>query len=253
MSHRHDFVRDRCISVSSILIKMVRQVRDQFLVLARPKRIGLVAKPEGHGGRNPKEEQKMAEQADDLGIPMKPERRKEAATVTPTDPPKPQAELAERPAFLREPSRSNPAPALASISSRLSNLNRPGAEAAHTPPPSRTDSFIVLTDGAVEARKLIVGRGTSLSGEINSCDRLVVEGSAQGNLQHCQHMTIAENGSFDGNASINDAEIRGRFQGELTVRGRLVIRASGNVTGTITYAEIEIEAGGRISGTVKSL
>lgn len=251
MSHRHDFVRDRCISVSSILIKMVRQVRDQFVVLARPKRVVLVAKPEGHGGRNPKEEQKMADQADDLGIPMKPERRKEAATVTPTDPPKPDAELGERPAFLREPSRSNSAPALATISSRLSNLSRPGAEAAHTPPPSRprTDSFI----GAVEARKLIVGRGTSLSGEINSCDRLVVEGSAQGSLQHCQHMTIAENGSFDGNASINDAEIRGRFQGELTVRGRLVIRASGNVSGTITYAEIEVEAGGRVSGTVKSL
>ena len=136
---------------------------------------------------------------------------------------------------------------------RVPDLSRPGGPA---PAPAllnqRTDHSVHPGANAVEARKLIVGQGISLSGDIASCDRLVVEGRVQANLQNCQHMTIAEGGVFDGNAAIEDAEIRGRFEGDLVVRKRLVICASGHVSGTVTYGEIEIEAGGRISGTIQA-
>ena len=46
--------------------------------------------------------------------------------------------------------------------------------------------------------------------------------------------------------------IRGRFDGVLNVRRRLLIRASGRVTGTVRYGQIEIECGGQISGDVQS-
>ncbi len=46
--------------------------------------------------------------------------------------------------------------------------------------------------------------------------------------------------------------MRGRFEGTLTVRKRLVIRATGRVSGTIRYGQIEIECGGRISGDVQA-
>ena len=99
---------------------------------------------------------------------------------------------------------------------------------------------------------MIVGPGISLSGEINSCDRLVIEGSVQANLQKCQHLTIAERGLFDGNAEIDEAEVCGRFEGDLLVRKRLLIRASGRVSGRISYKQLEIEAGGQISGTIQA-
>ena len=99
---------------------------------------------------------------------------------------------------------------------------------------------------------MIVGPGTSLSGEITSCDRLIIEGSVEANLQNCQHMVIAETGVFNGSATIDDVEVSGRFEGDLVVRKRLLIRASGHVSGTITYGEIEIEAGGRISGVIQA-
>ena len=91
-----------------------------------------------------------------------------------------------------------------------------------------------------------------MSGEINSCDRIIVEGNVQANLQNCQHMDITETGLFNGNATIDDVEVSGRFEGDLVVRKRLMIRASGQVSGTITYGEIEIEAGGRISGVIQA-
>ena len=90
-----------------------------------------------------------------------------------------------------------------------------------------------------------------MTGEVNSCDRLVVEGSIQATLQKCQHVIIAETGVFNGHASTENADVRGRFDGDLVVRKRLLIRAGGHVSGTVTYGEIEIEAGGGISGTIE--
>ena len=103
----------------------------------------------------------------------------------------------------------------------------------------------------VDRRTLIIGQGISLAGEVNSCDRLIVEGAIEATLQKCQHVIIAETGVFNGTASTENADVRGRFEGELVVSKRLLIRAGGQVLGKITYGEIEIESGGEISGAVE--
>jgi cytoskeletal protein CcmA (bactofilin family) len=103
-----------------------------------------------------------------------------------------------------------------------------------------------------EMRKLIVGREITLSGEITSCDKVIVEGSVEANLTNCRDIDIAESGLFKGSASIEDAEVRGRFEGNLVVRKRLLIKASGRVSGTIRYGQIEIECGGQISGDIQA-
>ena len=56
----------------------------------------------------------------------------------------------------------------------------------------------------------------------------------QANLLGCQHMMITETGLFDGNATIDEAEVHGRFEGDLVVRNRLFIRATGRVSGTVS-------------------
>jgi cytoskeletal protein CcmA (bactofilin family) len=109
-----------------------------------------------------------------------------------------------------------------------------------------------LRPSEAEVRKLIVGREITLSGEITSCDKLIVEGSVEANLTNCRDVDIAESGLFKGSASIEDAEIRGRFEGNLVVRKRLLIKASGRVSGTIRYGQIEIECGGQISGDIQA-
>jgi cytoskeletal protein CcmA (bactofilin family) len=96
-----------------------------------------------------------------------------------------------------------------------------------------------------------VGHGVSLSGEITSCARLIIEGNVEANLHDCHDVDIAETGHFKGVAAIDNAEVHGRFEGDLVVRKRLLIRATGHVSGKITYSEIEIEHGGKISGEVE--
>jgi cytoskeletal protein CcmA (bactofilin family) len=98
---------------------------------------------------------------------------------------------------------------------------------------------------------LIVGAGISLAGEITACDRLVVQGTARVTLHGTRAIEIAETGRFiGGRAEVEEAVIAGRYEGELTVRGRLLIRATGQIAGTVRYGELEVERGGQLAGTV---
>jgi cytoskeletal protein CcmA (bactofilin family) len=102
-------------------------------------------------------------------------------------------------------------------------------------------------------RQLTVGREISLTGgEISSCDTLIIEGSVEADVQNCRDVEIAETGRFKGTAEIDNADVRGIFEGNLVVRNRLLIRSGGQVSGTISYGQLEIELGGQIHGDVQS-
>jgi cytoskeletal protein CcmA (bactofilin family) len=64
---------------------------------------------------------------------------------------------------------------------------------------------------------------------------------------------IFEHGTFKGTAEIEKADVSGVFEGDLTVRDRLVVRRSGRVKGKLRYGSIQIEPGGEISGAVELL
>jgi cytoskeletal protein CcmA (bactofilin family) len=99
-------------------------------------------------------------------------------------------------------------------------------------------------------RVLTVGQDTVLKGEISSSDKVLVEGGVEARLWDVQSLEILESGMFLGSAIVDEAEISGRFDGDLTVKGKLVVYASGRISGKIRYTEIEIHRGGRISGDV---
>ncbi len=128
----------------------------------------------------------------------------------------------------------------------------PAPEPEPAPAPEPTPAPVRHIRQEAEVRQLIVGREISLKGEITHCDRLLIEGSVEANLSDCRDVEIAESGLFKGEAGIESAEIHGRFEGTLTVRKRLFIRATGIVTGTIRYGQIEVERGGRIAGDIQA-
>lgn len=106
---------------------------------------------------------------------------------------------------------------------------------------------------AVEGRKLVVGREICLSGEIKTCEKLVVEGRVEADLRDSHSLEISEPGVFKGSATVEDCEVSGSFEGELTVTGVLVVLPTGRVSGRIRYAEIELSRGARLSGDIDML
>lgn len=106
---------------------------------------------------------------------------------------------------------------------------------------------------ADNSRKLVVGREISLAGEIKACEKLVVEGRVEADLKDCRMLHIAQSGLYRGGALVQQAEIGGRFEGDLTVTGLLKLQPTGRITGTLRYGEIEIARGGKIAGTVEEI
>lgn len=101
--------------------------------------------------------------------------------------------------------------------------------------------------------KLIVGPNIKLKGsEITDCDILLVEGRVEASM-NSRDMRIAEGGIFVGVAEIDTAEVHGAFEGELIARKRLVIHATGKVSGKIRYGALTVEEGGTLTGDIASL
>jgi len=125
---------------------------------------------------------------------------------------------------------------------------RPAAAAPPAPSPATAPAPM---PSAGEGKKLLVGRDIMLSGEINTCDMLVVEGRVEATLTDTKAIEIREGGYFKGNAEIDNAEINGTFEGNLTVRNRLLIHATGKIAGKIRYGMLEVECGGQLSGDIQ--
>ena len=107
-----------------------------------------------------------------------------------------------------------------------------------------------VSEAQESGSKLTVGPNIKLKGvEITDCDTLVVEGMVEATM-NSRVIQIAEQGAFKGSAEIEIAEIRGEFNGNLTVRQKLVIYATGKVTGTIRYGKLVVEEGGQLSGEI---
>ena len=185
---------------------------------------------------------KTAEQDAETDLPVKPASRPSAGGAVPNRPGPVPAVRSEKSGGEGRPAEARPTEVKMPELSRPADMARRLVDA----PSSSASSRSPQTD----TRKLTVGKEISLQGEINSCDHLVVEGTVGANLSGCREVEIMESGVYKGSAEIEQIEVRGLFEGTLNVRGRLLIRSTGKVTGTVRYGQIEIEIGGQISGDV---
>lgn len=163
-------------------------------------------------------------------------KKEEEQVKTEADNKPEEAAVAEpaQPAYSTTPAASYSAP-----SAQVSSYQRPTSSSQ--------------SSSADNDRRLTIGRGITMSGEIESCDELHVEGTVEAALKGASHLNIAESGVFYGTVEIQDAIIAGRFEGDLVVKGRLTVEETGIITGSISYAELEVSTGAIIDGRITPL
>jgi cytoskeletal protein CcmA (bactofilin family) len=104
-----------------------------------------------------------------------------------------------------------------------------------------------------DGRQLVVGKNIKLSGAIDVCESLVVEGVLEANMAGSKYLDIVYGGKFSGDAEVEEAHISGLFDGNLTVTGTLYVYSTGEVKGKINYAVLVVEKGGVLKGTLKNI
>ena len=151
------------------------------------------------------------------------------------------------PDSLQPATRPGPSPNAAAASGSVPATSTSTTSSAASSVPAASTS--AAADGE---SKLTVGPNIKLKGvEITDCDTLVVEGSVEATMDS-RVIQISERGAFKGSAEIDIAEIRGVFDGNLTVRQKLTIFSTGKVTGHVRYGKIVIEEGGQLAGEIES-
>ena len=100
-------------------------------------------------------------------------------------------------------------------------------------------------------RRLTIARDINLSGEIQSCDHLIVEGTVDISLKGAKKLDVSSTGFFNGTAIVETAVIAGHFQGVLAVSGKLILRSTAHISGVVTYGMLEVDSGAVIEGSME--
>jgi cytoskeletal protein CcmA (bactofilin family) len=147
---------------------------------------------------------------------------------------------------------ATPAPAAAATPTPTTPTPTLNPTAPVARPPQQALSR-VARDLSQEKRTLVVGRGISVQGSVQDAERLVVEGTVEASMIHAHELSVAQGGIFRGEIEVEDAEIAGTVDGTLTVKGNLIVRATGVLLGTARCRRLQVEDGGQITGRIEMI
>ena len=99
---------------------------------------------------------------------------------------------------------------------------------------------------------LTVGEGVVLNGTFVVPDIASISGSIEGEIT-ARELIVASSGVIKGKVTADIIDLRGEIHDTLTAKKSLFIRSTGKALGSVQYAEIEIEKGGEIEGTLSQI
>lgn len=123
---------------------------------------------------------------------------------------------------------------------------QPAMQPAIKTPKSMSD-FTPASSASQKGPGVSIGRGIGFTGSIEGADTLTVETKVELSVK-CRLLVVAEEGHYSGKVEAEIVEIRGRFDGEMTAKDRLIVHDKGAISGTIKYKEIEVARGATLTG-----
>ena len=99
----------------------------------------------------------------------------------------------------------------------------------------------------------IFGKKTTITGDINSDGDFRIDGILEGNLKTDGRVIIGVDGFIKGTVNCENADIEGKFSGELSVSNTLTLKATANITGDVIVAKLAVEPGAAFNATCKMM
>ena len=128
------------------------------------------------------------------------------------------------------------------------NDSRP-PEAA-TRPTSASPPPAAAGHGApARASACVIGPRVQLKGELHGSEPVLVEGSVEGSVRLTAELRVAAGGSVKADVSAHTLVVAGEVIGDCQASERVVIEASGRLTGNIRAPRIVIAEGATFRGT----
>lgn len=97
----------------------------------------------------------------------------------------------------------------------------------------------------------IIGSGTKIAGDLETNGDLRVDGVIEGNIIVRGKLVLGQGGVIKGTIKCSHAEIAGQFEGKVEVTELLSLRGTAIFTGDMDIAKLSIEPGAAFDGTCK--
>lgn len=99
-----------------------------------------------------------------------------------------------------------------------------------------------------------ISQGIRIRGEVTGTEDLFVDGHVEGklNLTTNSCLTVGPNGDVKADLSAREIIVRGRVEGKVTARDKLVIGSTGQITGEVQTDRLAIEDGALLRGKVEA-
>jgi cytoskeletal protein CcmA (bactofilin family) len=99
-----------------------------------------------------------------------------------------------------------------------------------------------------------ISQGIRIKGEVTGTEDLFVDGLVEGklNLTTNSCLTVGPNGDVKADLSAREIIVRGRVEGRVTARDKLLIGSTGQITGEVQTDRLAIEDGALLRGKVEA-
>lgn len=94
-----------------------------------------------------------------------------------------------------------------------------------------------------EGRPNRIGKGTQIKGDIVSDADFRIDGSLQGEVKTSGKIVVGKEGHISGTVECVNADIEGKFDGELHVKDLLSLKASAVLEGSVVTGKLSVEPG----------
>lgn len=88
-----------------------------------------------------------------------------------------------------------------------------------------------------------IEKNTKIKGDITSEADFRIDGKLEGNVKTSGKVVIGKDGYIHGKVECVNADIEGKFNGELLVKDLLSLKASAIIEGTVSVAKLSVEPG----------
>lgn len=105
----------------------------------------------------------------------------------------------------------------------------------------------------------VIGKNTSIIGDIVSEGDFRIDGTVEGNVKTNGKVVIGVFGNVNGKIDCVEADIEGKFNGELIATYLLTLKTSAKITGNVIISKLAVEPGAEFNascemkGAVKEL
>jgi cytoskeletal protein CcmA (bactofilin family) len=99
----------------------------------------------------------------------------------------------------------------------------------------------------------VIGRGTEIEGSVRFTDGLHVDGVVKGDVisdpeDERATLTLSDHGRIQGNVKVANAMLNGTVIGDVIASHRVELAPQARITGTVTYALLEMAMGAEVNG-----